>query len=58
MLASSFSLLCLVLIHVYQVGMGKAEVIIPITLLLVKELVVKGSFRYGVSLYQIWLYCF
>lgn len=29
--------------------MGKAEVVIPITLLLVKELVVKGSFRYGVS---------
>ncbi len=32
-----------------QVGMGKSEVVVPITLLLVKELVVKGSFRYGVS---------
>jgi len=30
-----------------QVGMGKSEVVVPITLLLVKELVVKGSFRYG-----------
>ncbi len=29
--------------------MGKSEVVVPITLLLVKELVVKGSFRYGVS---------
>lgn len=28
--------------------MGSAEVQVPITLLLVKELVVKGSFRYGV----------
>jgi hypothetical protein len=28
--------------------MGSAEVVIPITMLLVKELVVKGSFRYGV----------
>ena len=32
-----------------QVGMGAAEVVIPITMLLVKELNVKGSFRYGVS---------
>ena len=32
-----------------QVGMGIAEVVIPITMLLVKELNVKGSFRYGVS---------
>ena len=31
-----------------QVGMGTAEVVIPITMLLVKELNVKGSFRYGV----------
>jgi len=29
--------------------MGAAEVVIPITMLLVKELNVKGSFRYGVS---------
>lgn len=29
--------------------MGKPEVVVPIVLLLVKELVVKGSFRYGVS---------
>ena len=28
--------------------MGAAEVVIPITMLLVKELNVKGSFRYGV----------
>lgn len=32
-----------------QVGMGAAEVVVPITMLLVKELNVKGSFRYGVS---------
>lgn len=31
-----------------QLGMGSPEVTIPITLLLVKELTVKGSFRYGV----------
>ncbi|KAG8821728.1 hypothetical protein FRC19_007335 [Serendipita sp. 401] len=30
-----------------QVGMGSPEVQVPITLILVKELVVKGSFRYG-----------
>ncbi|EJD01200.1 xylitol dehydrogenase [Fomitiporia mediterranea MF3/22] len=30
-----------------QLGMGSSEVQIPITLLLVKELNVKGSFRYG-----------
>jgi len=30
-----------------QVGMGSAEVQIPITLLLVKEVKFKGSFRYG-----------
>ena len=35
-----------------QVGMGKAEIEIPITLLLVKELVVKGSFRYGVRVFR------
>ena len=40
-----------------QVGMGKAEVTVPITLLLVKELVVKGSFRYGVSLLLPSLFC-
>jgi hypothetical protein len=28
--------------------MGAAEVVVPITMLLVKELNVKGSFRYGV----------
>lgn len=32
-----------------QLGMGSAEVTVPITLLLVKELTVLGSFRYGVS---------
>jgi len=30
--------------------MGQPEVTVPITLLLVKELTVKGSFRYGVRL--------
>jgi D-xylulose reductase len=30
-----------------QVGMGTAELQIPITLVLVKELTIKGSFRYG-----------
>lgn len=30
--------------------MGSAEVTIPITLVLVKELTVKGSFRYGVCI--------
>jgi len=30
-----------------QVGMGNAEVAIPVTLLLVKEVQFKGSFRYG-----------
>lgn len=29
--------------------MGAAEVVVPITMLLVKELNVKGSFRYGVG---------
>jgi len=33
-----------------QVGLGIAEVVVPITMLLVKELNVKGSFRYGVRL--------
>jgi D-xylulose reductase len=33
----------------HQVGMGVAEVVVPITMLLVKELNVKGSFRYGVG---------
>ncbi len=31
-----------------QVGMGHPEVVVPITALLAKELVLKGSFRYGV----------
>jgi D-xylulose reductase len=31
-----------------QVGMGASEITVPITLLLTKELTVKGSFRYGV----------
>ncbi|KAF8592395.1 xylitol dehydrogenase [Ramaria rubella] len=30
-----------------QVGMGNSEVTVPITLLLTKQLTVKGSFRYG-----------
>lgn len=44
--------------------MGVAEVVVPITMLLVKELNVKGSFRYGVwpflswQLYQVSLYVF
>ena len=33
-----------------KLGMGSAEVTVPITLLLVKELNVLGSFRYGVCL--------
>lgn len=32
-----------------QLGMGSAEVTVPITLLLVKEFAVLGSFRYGES---------
>jgi len=35
-----------------KVGMGPSEVTVPITMLLVKELNVKGSFRYGVSLFS------
>ena len=31
--------------------MGVAEVVVPITMLMVKELKVKGSFRYGVCLF-------
>jgi len=34
-----------------QVGMGNAEVQIPVTLLLVKEVIFKGSFRYGAGDY-------
>lgn len=33
-----------------QVGMGHPEVVVPITTLLAKELVLKGSFRYGVRI--------
>lgn len=33
-----------------QVGMGHPEVVVPITTLLSKELVIKGSFRYGVRI--------
>jgi D-xylulose reductase len=36
-----------------QVGMGASEVKVPITLLLTKELVVKGSFRYGPGAYEL-----
>jgi hypothetical protein len=30
--------------------MGQSEVVVPITALLAKELVLKGSFRYGVGI--------
>jgi hypothetical protein len=33
-----------------QVGMGQPEVVVPITALQAKELVLKGSFRYGVRI--------
>ncbi len=33
-----------------QVGTGHPEVVVPITTLLTKELVLKGSFRYGVCI--------
>jgi D-xylulose reductase len=33
-----------------QVGMGHPEVVVPVTTLLTKELVLKGSFRYGVGI--------
>jgi len=36
-----------------QVGMGTAEVTIPITMLLIKELNFKGSFRYGPGDYEL-----
>ncbi|KAG8988183.1 hypothetical protein FRB90_002893 [Tulasnella sp. 427] len=36
-----------------QVGMGTPEVNVPITMLLVKELTVKGSFRYGPGDYEL-----
>ncbi|KIJ56622.1 hypothetical protein M422DRAFT_22774 [Sphaerobolus stellatus SS14] len=36
-----------------QVGMGSPEVTIPITMLLVKQLTVKGSFRYGAGDYPL-----
>ena len=32
-----------------QVGMGAPEITVPIVTALVKELTIKGSFRYGVS---------
>lgn len=36
-----------------QVGMGKSEVVIPITILLAKQLTLKGSFRYGAGDYNL-----
>jgi len=36
-----------------QVGMGHPEVVVPITTLLAKELVLKGSFRYGPGDYRL-----
>lgn len=36
-----------------QVGMGQPEVVVPIADLLVKELVLKGSFRYGPGDYRL-----
>ncbi|KZT20407.1 xylitol dehydrogenase [Neolentinus lepideus HHB14362 ss-1] len=36
-----------------QVGMGAPEVVLPITLMLTKELIFKGSFRYGPGDYQL-----
>ncbi|GJJ13430.1 hypothetical protein Clacol_007684 [Clathrus columnatus] len=36
-----------------QVGMGKAEVLIPITLLLAKQVNFRGSFRYGAGDYPL-----
>ena len=33
-----------------QVGMGHPEVVVPITTFLAKELILKGSFRYGVCI--------
>jgi len=30
-----------------QLGMGTADVLIPMTLMLIKEVTIKGSFRYG-----------
>jgi len=36
-----------------QVGMGNANVTIPITMLLIKELKVRGSFRYGPGNYAL-----
>ena len=33
----------------HQLGMGTADVLIPMTLMLIKEVTIKGSFRYGVS---------
>jgi D-xylulose reductase len=35
-----------------QVGLGVAEMVLPITTVLVRELVVKGAFRFGVSRYS------
>jgi len=35
-----------------QVGMGRPEIIVPVTTLLAKELVFKGSFRYGPGDYR------
>ncbi|KAH9077307.1 xylitol dehydrogenase [Lactarius deliciosus] len=36
-----------------QVGMGHPEVVVPITSLLIKELTLKGSFRYGPGDYRL-----
>ncbi|KAI9512231.1 xylitol dehydrogenase [Russula earlei] len=36
-----------------QVGMGQPEVVIPISAVLAKELVIKGSFRYGPGDYRL-----
>jgi hypothetical protein len=38
-----------------QVGMGQSEVVVPITTLLAKELVFKGSFRYGVCITRMYV---
>lgn len=40
-----------------KVGMGNPEVTLPITQLLVKEVTLKGSFRYGVSIVPSFLHC-
>ena len=37
------------MLTLYQLGMGTPDVEIPMTLMLIKEVIIKGSFRYGVS---------